>query len=248
MNLKMYKDDRGFSIIIIAVVVVVLMGALGYGAYRALNKDQTSDSLGGGAASIPCDTDDKDVCKFLSSWKANKQYRMTSTGADGTKSVFEIDGEKTHAKMEMNGTPYETITIGKVTYTKSGETWYKQTAKDTDNEVEDQKVEFKEPAKEDGETEEAKNTTTYKKLGKEKCGKLMCFKYEVLDSSAPDQKQTIWFDDKDYQLRKTSDGTTETTFEYEGVSIKAPSPVKELGENQYIIPGQSEPATIPSVE
>lgn len=248
MNWKMYKDDRGFSTIIIAVVVVVILGALGYGAYRVLNKDQASNGLGVGVANVPCETDDKDVCKFLSSWKANKQYRMTSTDADGNKSVFEIDGEKTHAKMDMNGTPYETITIGKVTYTKAGETWYKQTAKDTEKETEDQKIEFKEPAKKEGETEEAKNTTTYIKLGKEKCGKLMCFKYEMLDSSAPNQKQTIWFDDKDYQLRKTSDGTTETAFEYEGVSVKAPSPVKELAENQYIVPGQSEPATMPSIE
>lgn len=245
----MYKDERGFSTILIAVIVVVLIGAVGYGAYKALNKDQASNGIGGSVANVPCESDDEDVCKFLSSWKANKQYRMTTTDADGNKSVFEIDGEKSHMKMDMNGSPYETITIEKVTYTKSGDVWYKQTAKDTEQEkTQEQKVEFKEPAKKEGETEEAKNTTTYKKIGKEKCGDLMCFKYEVIDSSAQDQKQTIWFDDKDYQLRKTSDGTTVTTFEYSGVSIKAPSPVKELGENQYIIPGQSEPATMPSME
>jgi hypothetical protein len=99
--------------------------------------------------------------------------------------------------------------------------------------------------------EPASQEPTYKKIGKEACGNLTCFKYEVVDPSSPG-KQTLWFDDKDYQLRRMrieSEGTvSDQVFAYSSVSITAPSPTKDLGPNQYIVPGQSEPVTMPSAD
>jgi outer membrane lipoprotein-sorting protein len=140
------------------------------------------------------------------------------------------------------------ITIDKTVYTKAGDTWYKQTAESTDkNTTDDFKIDFEDP--EDESTPE-EDKTTYKSLGKEACGNLNCFKYEVIDPEQADQKNFIWFDDKDYQLRRsrteTPDGASEMTFEYDNVNIGEPSPVQELGPNQYIIPGQTEPSTIPT--
>jgi hypothetical protein len=249
---KLSSDNRGIAHLALIIVGVVVLAGVGFAAYRVMNKDKDS-SLNNAiqeAAKEECKTnDDKDLCKFFTSWKANEKYRMVSTAADGSKSTFEVDGNKSRVSMTMEGSAYEVITIDKTTYTKAGDTWYKQTIKEPDQDVaKDYKVDFEEPTEEG----EAKDKTTYKKVGKESCGNLSCFKYEVVDPTAEaGSHEYIWFDDKDYQLRRTrsetKDGVTETTFEYGNVTVNEPSPVKELGPNQYIIPGQTEPMTMPDM-
>jgi outer membrane lipoprotein-sorting protein len=249
------KDERGIAHVEIIVIVVVVLAVAGFIGWRVLGQggSKSSDSTATDKATqqalkAECEKiDDDDLCKFFTSWKSSTKYRMIATG-DGQTSTFEIDGDNSRISVTGEMT-YDVITIGKSTYTKAGDVWYKQTIKDPEDDVsKEYKQDFTEP---DESTPEA-DKTTYKKHGKEACGNLSCFKYEVVDPKQADVKEFIWFDDKDYQLRKVShdgpDGKSEMTFEYSNVSVKEPSPVKELGPDQYIVPGQSEPMTIPSLQ
>ena len=240
------RQAGGAHVLIVLVVLVALVGAIGFVVWRAMNKDAGQNAQ----VQAECAKyNDKDICKFLSSWQTSQKYRMTSTD-DAGESIFEVDGDKSRIKMSgENG--YEVITIGQTTYTKAGDVWYKQTISEPEDDVaQDYKVDFEQP--EAGkESEPAPDKTAYKSHGKEACGKLKCFKYEVVDPDAGEQKQFIWFDDKDYQLRRGRsegpDGASEQIYEYDNVSVNEPSPVKELGADQYIVPGQPEPMTLPTV-
>lgn len=245
------QNQRGAAhLVIIIIVVIVILAALGFAALRAFNNNSnTVESAATKAALDECAKEnDKNICKFYASWKVDTKYRMTSTDPSGTTSIFEVDGNKNHVKT-TGQMEYDVITIDKTTYTKAGSVWYKQTIKDPSQDVSSTyKTDFKDPGT--SSTQTTADKTTYKDLGKEACGKLTCFKYEIVDPAQANVKQYIWFDDKDYQLQRSRtespNGTSEQTFEYSNVSINVPSPVKELGANQYIIPGQTEPATIPS--
>ena len=242
------KSNLPKVLAIVAGVVVLGVGA--YFAWQALGKTAEEKAMEAATAEMRAECEkanDKDICKFLSNWKASEQYRMVSASSDGGQMTFEIDGDK--SRMVTTGDyAMEVITIGDTTYTKSGDIWYKQTLKPEQDPITDAKPDFSEPADEN----EADTTdkTVYKSHGKEACGDLTCFKYEVVDAEASDTQEFIWFDDRDYKLRKTltqmSDGSsTEATYEYSGVSISEPTPVRELGPNQYIVPGQTEPMTMP---
>lgn len=256
MNSTLRTRERGFSpaIIIIPVVVVGIVGALAYAYFTKLSggsKESSTIATAIQEAAKQCEIDDKDICKFYGSWKESRQYRVTSTSTvDGVKttSIYESDDGKTYMKSDGELT-YEVITIDNASYTKAGGVWWKKTTKavenpDTQASVESPEYEFEEPK-----PTTAEQKTTYKKLGKEACGNLQCFKYQVINSGQADSTEIIYFDDKDYQLRKmtseTANSKTEQTFEYANVSVKVPSPVRELAENQYIVPGQSEPSSIP---
>lgn len=246
------QNSKGVaSPIMIVLIVAVIAAVAGVGYYVYSKKGGSiADQAAQKIAEAECrKTEDKDICKFYASWQQNQKYRMVSTDESGgvtTKSTFTIDGDKTHIKIEGDQA-YEIITIGDTTYTKAGDTWwYKKNDTSAEDYTGDIETDFDEP---DDSAEEDK--TTYKKIGKEACGNLTCFKYQVV-SPDDEGKNFIWFDDKDYKLRKSryeaSDGTvSEQTYEYDNVSVSEPSPAKELGENQYIVPGSSEPVSIPSL-
>jgi len=258
------SHQRGIAHLGLIVLVIAVLAVIGGAGYVVMSKnkdtanpltaasDKAAEKAIQAATKAQCDKlNDDDLCKFMTNMKMSKQYRITSTSSDGTKSVIEIDGDKTH--MMMSGEyAYESISIDKTTYVKAGDTWYKQTTKTPETEVPSAaKPEIDDIVKDDT-TPEKEDKTSYRKLGKEACGSLQCFKYEVVNPDTPDDKQFMWFDDKDYQLRRTSsvtpEGTTDQTYEYTGVKISVPSPVKELGPNQYIMPGSSEPMTMPSAD
>jgi outer membrane lipoprotein-sorting protein len=191
------------------------------------------------------------LCKFFTGWKALKSYSYegTTTQSDGKKTVSTIKAEGDDKfYMKLSGdTTYEIIQIGNVLYTKAADgTWWKQTLPETDADKYkgNNDVDFTEPDTEN-------DGVTYKKIGTEKCGVLTCFKYQVVDPGNTSTTTYVWFDDKDYQLRRmqttTPEYTWDSTYSYGNVSVSEPSPVKELGPNQYIVPGQSEPTTLPSV-
>lgn len=253
MKNKLNKDTRGIAHVALIAIIVVVLAGVGFAAYRVMNKDKDGktgvDNATQKAAEDECkkENDDKDLCKFLTNWEIGQKYRMISTDEKGAKSTFEIDGNKSHISMTMEGGAYEVITIDKTTYTKAGSVWYKQTIKEADQDVaKDYKVDFDDPSESAPEAPK----TTYTKLGKEACGNLQCFKYQVNDPASPEDKQFIWFDDNDYLIRRqrteTKDGASEVTFEYDNVNVSEPSPVQELGPNQYIVPGQAEPMTLPT--
>jgi hypothetical protein len=265
MNVKSASDQRGIAHVVeIVIIGVIILGIGGFIAWRVMDaqKSQTANATTGGSqplANVPCNLSDKDLCRFFTSWKAGAQFKVTSTNTtDGqtSTSTYEAsgDGKNYHMVMAVNGAPYEVIGIGETLYTKDsgdGKWWKQQLPKAQESTVKgNYNYDFKEPATDT--PQPAAQEPTYKKIGKEACGKLTCFKYEVVDPSAPTEKQLMWFDDKDYQLRRmrieTGADVSDQTFAYASVAISAPSPTKDLGPNQYIVPGQSEPVTLPNAD
>ncbi|HSE61064.1 MAG TPA: hypothetical protein VLA88_02080 [Candidatus Saccharimonadales bacterium] len=259
------KDQRGIAHIVeIVIVGVLVLGIGGFVAWRVMdaqksNQPANNNNSSNPLANVECKLSDKDICKFFTSWRMNAQYKVTSSQtADGqtSTSTYEAsdNGKSYHMTMTVNGAPYEIIAVGDYMYTKdfSDNKWWKQqlpkaqedTIKGSYN------YDFDEPTS-DTPAPETKEPV-YKKIGKEACGNLTCFKYEVLDPEQPNGKQTLWFDDKDYQLRRMrleNEGTvSDQTFAYSSVKITAPSPTKDLAPNQYIVPGQSTPVTMPSAD
>jgi hypothetical protein len=126
----------------------------------------------------------------------------------------------------------ETVAIGKVNYWKDSTDgkWFKFAPDDTSapkatNPTSDIKV--------DTVTDSAaKSTLSYKKLGKEKCGNLTCFKYQMIDSTKPNAIYYMWFDDQDYRMQhyysKDDSGTMDIVMTYQAVTITAPSPTKDF--------------------
>lgn len=249
-----FNDQRGVGHLglIIAVVVVLAIGGVGYFVYNKNKSGGTSTAdkaIQEALKNAKCDYDDKDLCKFFTSYEAQKYFTIDSVSeSDGKKTTMTLKTEGDgKSYMKIGGeTPYEVIYIGTTTYTKAADgTWWKQTTKNdtADDFKSDADIDIQEPEN----AEAAK--TKYKKIGKEKCGNLTCFKYqEILPD--PAAISYLWFDDKDYQIRRTqtidNGNTTDATYSYGKVSITEPSPVKELGENQYLMPGASEPTTLPT--
>jgi outer membrane lipoprotein-sorting protein len=250
------KDQRGIGQLglILVVVAVLAVGAIGWIMYDKNTNQDATDTVSETLRNAQCDYDDKELCKFFTTWKAQQHYTVTSNSeVDGKKitTIMEIEGaNKSHLKLD-GGLEYDVITIDKTTYTKAGNTWWKQT---TPNETAQQyqnnsTFNLSEPTRPEAASQ---SKFSYRKLDKEDCGNLNCFKYEVTRSDDTANKTHIWFDDQDYQLRRwqtvNSGGKTvfDATYSYDLVSIGEPSPVKELAPNQYIVPGQSEPVTLPS--
>jgi hypothetical protein len=246
------KDQRGIGHLgVILVLVVVGVGAMGWWVVVKSGDNGAEKALQAAIKNAHCDYDDSDICKFFASWKAQQYYTVESTlkGKTNSTSIVQAEGTK-KSHMTLKGeTSYETIVIDNTLYTKAANgTWWKQSLNSTDstNYSDNTSSKLPEPSAEDS----AK--VTYKKMGKETCGQYNCFKYQVVNASDAQSNTYIWFDDHDYQLRRTqtinNDGTEyDATFSYEKVHISEPSPVKELQPGQYLVPGQSEPSSTPSV-
>lgn len=247
--LTIKRNQQGVApIVIIAVVAVVVLIGGGYFFLSKSGKVPSASSLTEnipGAQSLTlnpnCKYNDPDLCKFINNWREVKNFsaKTVMTGKDGKmESLYEMSGDdRTHMAMTLGGQPsMETIYIGETTYTKdfSDNKWWKQTHK---------KVELEETVGDDFKFDdtEAEDKTEYKKEGKEACGNLQCFKYQMVDPSSTDGKQWIWFDDREYRMRKmriedNEGNITESEFSYTSVNISEPSPVKEAKEGEAILP------------
>lgn len=230
---------RGVSkVVIIAIVAIVLI--IGGGVYFLTQKagnNPLASIVGGAKLSSECKHKDPDLCKFLNNASSRDTFSMTSKiKMDGMEmeSLYEISGsEKFHMKSSQNGKEISnTITIGDTTYTLdySDNTWWKTAYKE--EVIEENSESEQEMMKDEFEFKDEDDTASYKFIAKEECRGLNCFKYEVIDPNMSDSKQFIWFDDRDYLIRKVvvegSDvGSSESIYSYEGISISAPSPTKE---------------------
>jgi outer membrane lipoprotein-sorting protein len=247
MKTSLHKNTSGGARFFLFLLVLVVLGGVGFAASRLLREDEKAKPKAQ-EATIPCISEDKTICKFITSWKPSTSYRFTveeTTGGVTTTTTYDYDlnnPDKIHTTVE--GEPsYEIISIGNTVYTKAGDTWWKETIEQdpeksgSSGRKEDKSNQDFEPVK----------PTQYTRVGKEACGKLQCYKYEVNDPGNPDTEQFIWFDDKEYKLRtlsfETADTISEQTFEYINVKINVPSPVKTLEPNQTITPGESGPVS-----
>jgi outer membrane lipoprotein-sorting protein len=243
------NDQRGIAHLMLIVIIVVVVGGIGLVGWRVMSaqKDKDSGTKSSTASSVVSDSaalaaclkevNDKNLCKFASGYKLDGvayHAKFTTTGSDGT-STSEMDTDsKTNTSMTTTQGGKElmaSISLNGTTYIKdeTSGTWLKyppadNSAPKTDNPTSDVKVDTNDITE--------KNTITYKSLGKEACGNLTCYKYQVVDTTQPKSEQFIWFDTKEYRLQrwtnKDDQGTTDMTITYKSVNIKAPSPVKDF--------------------
>lgn len=225
---------------IIVIVVLVILAIIGAGAYVVFGKKSLPGPLSTVTNRVTlnpnCKYNDPDLCKFINGWKEVQYFTATSSstyqGQSSDLVMKSIGDDKSQFTMSQNGQEnYNTIKIGDATYTKdyTDGKWVKTVAKtdatSTDEKQLESEIDFDEKA------DETADNTTYKKIGKEACGNLTCFKYQVIDPDITDSTEYIYFDDKEYQLRKMSSesagATSETTFDYSKITISEPSPIKE---------------------
>lgn len=264
--MRLLKDQRGIGHVVeIVIIAIIVLGVGGFIAWRVWGTQQSNgtnnstnseaqSALQQAIANATCDYDDKDLCKFMTSWRLNSDIKVESKQTvDGqtTSSTYSStnNGANFHLVMDVNGMPYEGITIGTTQYTKDNTdgSWWKQTIEvaEAAEASSDYDYEFDEPG-----DSTATNQTSYKKLGTEQCGSLTCFKYQIVDPSNPQLNQYIWFDNQTYQMRRMlmedSTSSTDQTFSYENISVVAPSPTKDLPEGSYLVPGSDTPVSIPT--
>ena len=240
--------------IVLVVIAVLLIGGAGF--YFMTMKGGAGNPLSRiikKPLNPNCEYKDPDLCKFFNNYKDLPSFTMVSNSKyEGVamESKFESQGQnKTHIVTSESGKEsMNIITIGDTTYTKdyTDNKWFKQTYKPDPNATPTPANDLKDTF---NDKKQMEDKTEYKALGKEACGSMMCFKYQVITPGNQDSTDYIWFDDNDYLLRKqsttTKDGnTSESTFSYDSVSITEPSPVKEgepgMGTVRSSAPGMSE--------
>lgn len=247
----MPKSQTGFAPIVLIIIAVVITATVG--GYVLLNKGAVSlPGAPGLTLNANCKFNDPDLCKFVNNWKTLNQYSAKSitTPKSGAKTEvnFEISGEdKFHMlTIEAGKEIYNVISIGDTTYTKDNtdNKWWKQKSPKQTQDLKNQS-EFK--VEESSKPEEDK--TTYKKITKEVCGSRQCFKYQTINPDLGDATEYIWFDDREYLLRKTSSeskelGLTVSEYSYDKLNIVVPSPTKDAAPGQIIVPSGSAVTTL----
>ena len=237
-------NQNGFAHLVLIVIVVAVVAIAGVAVWKvSSNKNSSTNSSTTAttkAAQSACEKsiNDKDFCKFASHTdmvKAVYVATATSVTSEGTSTMtIKADGkDNTDLAISQNGAEVSRfISLDGATYTKTpdSDTWTKfpaassATPKDT-SPTSDIKINYSNITE--------NNTVSYKSLGKEACGKLTCFKYQVVDTASAGSTQYIWFDTKDYLMQrwsmKDSSGSNDMAFTYpSSVTIAVPSPVKDF--------------------
>jgi len=245
---KIQKNQAGLAHLVLIVLVVAVLAVIGLVGMRVMkkNKDTNSSASITGTAvkedkqvEKACNDQlhDKNLCKFASHYSLDKvSYKATinSTSSDGNSlTTMEVDGKDNSSMVISQGGKEASafIYLNGASYIKDENdgSWTKYPASNT------QDLKDSEPTKDikiDTNDFTEKNTLTYKALGKEACGSLNCFKYQIVDSTSPKSQQFFWFDDKNYMMQRWSNkddsGSMDMTFSYQSITIKEPSPVHEF--------------------
>ncbi len=245
------KKEQGIAPLIIVAVVAVVAVA-GFFLLKKTGKSPSTMMPSTVSLNPNCKYNDPDLCKYvnrtLSGDYFSKPMVMKSTTKDKTgKAVSEMSMEmegpkKVHMVMIQGGKEFmNTVTINDTIYMKDQKDgkWWKQSLKDATPQQGQTKQFTPEEFKKDL---EGGDKTTFKKVGKETCGNLTCFKYQLIYPGLESITQYVYFDDKEYMMRKTvtitkTGETTEMTFELGGSGVTAPSPTKDVpaGQNIYMM-------------
>ncbi len=250
MNKKIIKDQTGSHALVIALVLIVV-AAVGAAAWFVFFRDKDSNPLSSVGDRITQSAeektlrdecgkhiDDEDFCKFVG---ATVKWEK-----DGFKAEFSADAENSftteydskgnwHSKTTSAGYSSEMIHLDGTTYSKmpEGEGWYVLSADGEDSDLATSATDDFDFKDAEGNFEDPFGTFT--KGGKEACGDLTCFKYSFPDKTESDGSvtpgYTIWFDDKDYLLRKihssNADGESTIYYSYPEIKVSKPSPIVE---------------------
>ncbi len=217
--------------LIVAVVVV------GGGIWFATKGDEPKSVNKEVQSKCMTDVNDELFCKFAGAFGNVSAYTVsaTSTSADQGTSSFSIASDsKDNTQMIIKQNDQEQASVvvyNGVTYLKdyTDGQWFKYSSDDPNKpEVTDLKKEF---AKGDFKADNGQKID-YIKIGTEACDSMQCYKYQVKDPTTPSQEGFIWFDTKDYLLRrvtiKDSGSNTDMSVNYAAVNIAQPSPTKDL--------------------
>lgn len=245
-NNEVPKKKSSLLTIVLIIVVLAALAVFYFLVYKKSGNSVVSKVV---PVSSTCKYNDPDLCKFINGWKDVKYYTVNSTSTfEGKEIKFvmkSIGDDKSQIVSSADNTEnMNIITIGNDTYTKdyTDNKWVKSTRTlQTDNDANL----VKDDLKFDDKAESVKDKTEYKKVGIEACGKLTCFKYQVIDPAITDSTEYIFFDNKQYQLRKTisvgpDNNQSTSEFDYSKISIDIPSPIKES--ESAAAPGAEAPA------
>jgi outer membrane lipoprotein-sorting protein len=240
---KLSSDESGLSHVVLVILIVGVVAAIGIVGWRVMNKNKTDNSSG----TVVVKTDkaeaqcnhvyhDKNLCKFASSGANFEKlsYVAVDTAKDtsGQTSTINIqsDGKGNSSVASAGGgASFASVSIGSTVYIKdnANNVWIKYPptqASASQNPTKDIKADFSDSST------PADKQIKYKSLGKEKCGNLTCYKYQVIDPSSPNVTQYVWFDTKDYRLQRWSssgaDGSNDFVITYKSVKVNTPSPVQ----------------------
>lgn len=257
MSQKRKSDERGIAHLLLIVIIVVVLAAIGFAGWKVYsNKKGTSNSVTttstpaqkandkavSSAAQSACLSKyhDSDLCKFVAAEAAapfeKTPLKLTMTGTSGGQGgtwVMEQDGKGNNSlTLSGGGQTINTITLNGQVYTQTaaGGPWvtYGAASGSSSSSTSDN------PASSLSDFASSLSTTTYTKLGKEACGSLTCFKYQVIDSTTPTSTVYVWFDTSQYLMRQyyvadSSSGDKMTmNIDYQKVTISKPSPVQDL--------------------
>jgi cytoskeletal protein RodZ len=234
------KVSRSMVLAILAVLIV------GVGGWIVAVRQRAETPKNVSTQNATCNAD-SDLCAFFATHKAKTKtdYTVTSlseAGTQHTEMTLQFSGKDVSFKLSGTIT-YEVIRIGdKTTYTKTPDgTWWKFTET---NDTLRQYLPSAEAALPEPTANNA-DTVTYKALGKEACGALQCFKYELTTSTEKGTVITLWFDEAAHVLRRTvttnAASTYDASYVFAPVDIAVPSPVKDLKKGEFVGPNQSEP-------
>lgn len=234
MMISLNKNQVGLGIPLIIALVVVILGVAG-GAYYMITKngDSTSSTVNK-EAEAECNkkTDDKDLCKFASNFTLGGDYTAVIKGTSEGKTsqiTVKYDGENYESTTEVDGVTTATMIYhDKATYINTEGKWIKYPASEETADTTGDLAQETEPDLELDDTDFPK----YTKAGKEACGDLSCFRYDFADPEVPNSSYSMWFDDKEYKLRKIvstgDEGSVEITYTYGDVTVTPPADYEEL--------------------
>ena len=228
---------KRYKVLLLVVLVVAVGGIWLATKDGGTDGSKTSSSFNKEVqAKCMADVNDELFCKFAGSFAGVGEYKVTAnTTAQGESSVLELATDsKGNSSMVVKQNGQEQgnlISYNGVTYSKdyTDGQWFKYAAGDTTKpETVDLKKEF---VKGDFKADNGEKIG-YNKVGTEKCGNLNCYKYQIKDPTKPTEEGFLWFDTKDYLMRRVTikDGSTNTdmSLSYGAVNISAPSPTKDV--------------------
>lgn len=218
----------------VVIITVIVIGAIFTASKRIFNMGQLSkmDSFDACQKLV----NEEALCHFASKQaESSKNYVLTSTlSSEQATTVTTLEAENSDRMKSLTLSGLQEVdayvVIDATTYVKDYEDdkW----AMYTDSEFE--------PSQSNGNFDFTSETSqdvvelrdNYEFETMEKCNDLNCYKYKVKSTDDPEAVTYVWFDDKEYKLRRimnvTDEATTNSQVEYKEVKITAPSPTKEV--------------------
>lgn len=232
------KQPHVLALIILCVLVI---GAAVFTGARRIADINRRASLDTETACFE-QVDDADLCRFVAASQNSgfSNYKsVTTETAENSLSITTHEVEKPDHMRSVTTSGSEEISaytmIAADAYVKdySDGVWAVYT--DPDYQPEGASLEYDFAAYDSPDAVEFRDN--YQRAGHEPCGQLTCYKYKVFDPEDPDTLTFLWFDDKDYLIRRlqSTGGGNSINIEYSylPITIEPPYPTKSVDEQTF---------------